>query len=73
MFLLLQTEQYAPALALIEGSDAYAFEKAYSLYRTHQEAEARQALEVAQASKGEDDRGVLHLQAQLVRLTFAPS
>ena len=67
VFLLLQTEQYAPALTLIEGNDKYAFEKAYSLYRTNQEADARNALEVTKRNKGDDDRGVQHLEAQLVR------
>ncbi|EKM53538.1 uncharacterized protein PHACADRAFT_148180 [Phanerochaete carnosa HHB-10118-sp] len=65
VFLLLQTEQYAHALALIEGNDKYAYEKAYSLYRTNQEAGARNALEVSKRNKGDDDRGVLHLEAQL--------
>lgn len=65
VFLLLQTEQYAAALTLIDGNDKYAFEKAYSLYRTNQEAEARIALEETKRSKGDDDRGVQHLEAQL--------
>lgn len=72
LFLLLQTEQYSVALALIDGDDAYAFEKAYSLYRTNQEVEAREALETTKKSKGEDDRGVIHLEAQLVRIQVAP-
>ena len=67
LFLLLQTEQYSAALALTSGSDKYAFETAYSLYRTNRESEARSALETTKRSKGEDDRGVQHLEAQLVR------
>jgi hypothetical protein len=67
LFLLLQTEQYAAALTLTDGNDKYAYERAYSLYRTNKESEARSALEATKHSKGEDDRGVQHLEAQLVR------
>lgn len=70
VFLLLQTEQYAAALSLTDGNDQYAFEKAYSLYRTNQEVEGRQALEVTKQNKGGEDRGVLHLEAQLVRDSY---
>lgn len=66
LFLLLQTEQYDAALSLIDQSDAFVFEKAYSLYRTNSEQEARDALNVLKKSRGEDDRGILHLEAQLV-------
>lgn len=50
-----------------EGGD-YTFEKAYSLYRLHKEADASSALEELKAKSGESevDRGVLHLEAQLV-------
>ncbi|KAI0343443.1 hypothetical protein BDW22DRAFT_1392957 [Trametopsis cervina] len=65
LFLLLQTEQYEAALAILDGDDAHAFEKAYSLYRTNHEWEAREALETTKRQKGEDDRGVIHLEAQL--------
>ncbi|KAF5321017.1 hypothetical protein D9619_002062 [Psilocybe cf. subviscida] len=68
LFLLLQTEQYDPALALIE-SDAdpsrLAYERTYSLYRLQKETEAKDLLEDVKKSKGEDDRGILHLEAQL--------
>ena len=67
MFLLLQTEQYNTALSLTDSNGTYAFEKAYSLYRTNQEADAPNALAVTKQNKGDDDRGVLHLEAQLVR------
>ena len=84
LFLLLQTDQYAAALAMTqaptslpnesstetegEGSDR-AFERAYSLYRLHREEEATGVLDDLKAKSGEEevDRGVLHLEAQLVR------
>lgn len=67
LFLLLQTEDYKAALLLIDTDPAlYAFERAYSLYRLHQEDEAREILSVLKAEK-EDDRGVAHLEAQMVR------
>ncbi|OBZ65817.1 hypothetical protein A0H81_14126 [Grifola frondosa] len=68
LFLLLQTDQYSAALSMISGDGTfseYAFEKAYSLYRLHHESEAREVLNVIKKKKGEDDRGVLHLDAQL--------
>ena len=67
LFLLLQTEQYNAALTLIDSNDEYAFERAYSLYRSNQAAEAREALETTKKQKGQDERGALHLEAQLVR------
>ena len=67
VFLLLQTEQYSAALSLTDGNETYVFEKTYSLYRTNQEVEAREALEATKRNMGDDDRGVLHLEAQLVR------
>ncbi|CDO72671.1 hypothetical protein BN946_scf184985.g90 [Trametes cinnabarina] len=69
LFLLLQTDQYAAALTMIGGEDAngdvHAFEKAYSLYRLHREDEAESVLEKLKAEEQADDRGVLHLEAQL--------
>ncbi|KIP08706.1 hypothetical protein PHLGIDRAFT_104050 [Phlebiopsis gigantea 11061_1 CR5-6] len=65
VFLLLQTEQYGAALSLTDSNETYVFEKGYSLYRTNQEADALKALEVTKKNKGDDDRGVLHLEAQL--------
>ncbi|GLB38054.1 putative TPR-like repeat [Lyophyllum shimeji] len=65
LFLLLQAEQYDAALSFIENSDQHAFEKAYSLYRLQQEDEARQVLQEIKQQEGEEDRGVLHLEAQL--------
>ncbi|KAI0359468.1 hypothetical protein OH77DRAFT_1419967 [Trametes cingulata] len=69
LFLLLQTDQYAAALALIGGqggeADEHAFEKAYSLYRLHREEEATNVLQTLKAKEQEDDRGLLHLEAQL--------
>ncbi|THG95626.1 hypothetical protein EW026_g6065 [Hermanssonia centrifuga] len=65
LFLLLQTEQYNAALTLIDEDDAFASEKAYSLYRTNRESEARETLDAIKSSQGGGDRGVLHLEAQL--------
>ena len=76
LFLLSQTEQYAQALALIgdvnkqndQDKEAFLFERAYTLHRLHQEGGAT---EVLKALKDRDDeegnRGVTHLEAQLVR------
>ncbi|KAH9888503.1 hypothetical protein C8Q73DRAFT_748267 [Cubamyces lactineus] len=69
LFLLLQTDQYAAALAMIagegDGGDAHAFEKAYSLYRLHREEEAASVLEGLKGQDQADDRGLQHLEAQL--------
>ncbi|CAA7260374.1 unnamed protein product [Cyclocybe aegerita] len=68
LFLLLQTEQYNAALDLINSNDdkdKHAYERAYCLYRLQREAEARETLEVIKKEKGEDDRGIVHLEAQL--------
>lgn len=68
LFLLLQTEQYVAALALIGDGDPYAFERTYSLYRLQREAEAVNGLKTLKEGADDDDeRGVLHLEAQLVR------
>lgn len=74
MFLLQQTEQYMPALSLIDSltlqgdvsSSNYEFEKAYSLYRVHREADATGVLEEIKNRDGNENRGVMHLEAQLV-------
>ena len=52
-----------------EEDGDHTFEKAYSLYRLHREADASSALEEIKGKSGADelDRGVLHLEAQLVR------
>lgn len=68
LFLLLQTEQYDKALSIIgnvnnEKSNCN-FEKAYALYRLHNEAEAAAVLAQIKDSQ-RDHRGVLHLEAQL--------
>lgn len=75
LFLLLQTEQYAAALALISSAneqsgqgkdDAFSFEKAYTLHRLHREDEATDALtSLKDGGDVEDNRGVAHLEAQL--------
>ncbi|KAF8181838.1 hypothetical protein BJ912DRAFT_1023532 [Pholiota molesta] len=68
LFLLLQIEQYNEALALIdsdEGPDQYAYERAYALYRLQRASEAREILESIKKNKGEEDRGIIHLEAQL--------
>ncbi|KIL62467.1 hypothetical protein M378DRAFT_81199 [Amanita muscaria Koide BX008] len=67
LFLLLQTEQYNPALELIDSQEdaaKYAFEKAYTLYRLQRESEASQKLEEFKVQKG-TDRGIIHLEAQM--------
>ena len=46
------------------------FEKAYSLYRTNCESETRATIAELKRSKGEDDRGIMHLEAQLVRFAL---
>ncbi|KAF5372845.1 hypothetical protein D9758_001579 [Tetrapyrgos nigripes] len=67
LFLYLQTEQYLPSLDMIESEsgDEHAFEKAYAFYRLQQEDEASAVLEDIKKKKGGDDRGVMHLEAQL--------
>ena len=67
LFLLLQTERYNDALALLEPSEeSSAFERTYSLYRLQQLDEAAQLL--GKVKQGhEQNRGALHLEAQLVR------
>ncbi len=67
LFLLLQTERYSDALALLESSDeSSAFERTYSLYRLQQLDEAAQLLDKVK-QRHEQNRGALHLEAQLVR------
>lgn len=77
LFLLLQTDQYATALQLLESlesSDAkkaktgndYQFDKAYVLYRLHRENEAAEILASLGSSGGDIERGVQHLNAQIV-------
>jgi signal recognition particle subunit SRP72 len=69
LFLLLQTEQYNAALSLISARgdpSSYAFEQAYSLYRLQRE-EAADILSTMKQKTGGEERGVLHLEAQLVR------
>lgn len=66
LFLLLQTERYNDALALLEPFDeSSAFERTYSLYRLQQLDEATQLL--CKVKTKEQNRGALHLEAQLVR------
>ncbi|KAF8623393.1 hypothetical protein AX17_007431 [Amanita inopinata Kibby_2008] len=67
LFLLLQTEQYDPALELINSNEKtirFAFEKAYALYRLQRESEASQTLREIKAQRGAD-RGIIHLEAQM--------
>ncbi len=73
LFLLLQTEQYNAALAMIDQGEGYMFEKAYSLYRINRETEARNTMSELKKAVGENDRGIIHLEAQLVRLTITPT
>jgi signal recognition particle subunit SRP72 len=53
---------YAEALSLLDSKEMY--ERAYTLYRLQRENEARDILE--KMKEGEDDRGTVHLEAQLV-------
>lgn len=71
LFLLLQTEQYEDALTLISTLDVFKqreFEKAYALYRLHKEEEANMHLSQLKGSHktADNNRGVMHLEAQLV-------
>lgn len=72
LFLLLQTEQYDAALALISenGSEGTGreFEKAYALYRLRRESDAGDVLSNVKGGHGPSDfhsRGIIHLEAQL--------
>ncbi|KAH9007595.1 hypothetical protein EDB83DRAFT_2509304 [Lactarius deliciosus] len=65
LFLLLQTERYGDALALLESpNESSLFERTYSLYRLQQLDEAVQLLGKVKR-RHEQNRGVLHLEAQL--------
>ena len=66
LYLLLQTDQYAAALALIDDNGGNAFERMYSLYRLHREDEVEDQLNELKETSSEGDRGVMHLEAQLV-------
>jgi signal recognition particle subunit SRP72 len=72
LFVLLQTEQYEAALSLISTGDKssdseYAFERTYSLYRVQHEQEAAEGLKgLKEENNAENERAVLHLEAQLV-------
>ena len=79
LFLLLQTDQYDVALDTIESasqSDKLDFEKAYCLYRLHEEEKAKELVEKLRATEGgsvgleqESARRLAHLEAQVVSLT----
>jgi signal recognition particle subunit SRP72 len=68
LFLLLQTEQYDAALALIaEINEQCSFERAYALYRIQHEEDATQVLkEIKNNGQEAEQRGAMHLEAQLV-------
>jgi signal recognition particle subunit SRP72 len=71
LFLLLQTERYSDALALLGASNqASVFERAYSSYRLQHIDEAVHLLEGIKQRR-EQNRGALHLEAQLVRSIWA--
>ncbi|CAE6492625.1 unnamed protein product [Rhizoctonia solani] len=69
LFLLLQTDQYARALEIVEnlssGSNSKELEKAYLLYRLHKEKEAKAIVDQVNAS-GASDGGFAHLEAQIL-------
>lgn len=81
LFLLLQTDQYNLALETIESashSDKLEFEKAYCLYRLHEEERARELVEKLRLTEGgsvsleqESARRLAHLEAQVVSLNEA--
>lgn len=80
LFLLLQTEQYDAALALISDNKSEGtsreFEKAYALYRLHREFDASDVLSNVKGTEGPSEfhsRGIIHLEAQLVSLHHSPS
>jgi len=65
LFLLLQTDRYGDALALLEASvEPSVFERAYSSYRLQHLDEAAHILEGIKHGQ-ERSRGALHLEAQL--------
>ncbi|CAE6388539.1 unnamed protein product [Rhizoctonia solani] len=68
LFLLLQTDQYARALDIVNtlssGSDSRQLEKAYLLYRLHKEKEAKAIVDQAKG-KGASEGGFAHLDAQI--------
>jgi signal recognition particle subunit SRP72 len=66
LFLLLQTEQYDNALALVDGQSSRGYENAYALYRLQREDDARAVLEKTETEADVDQRGVSHLEAQMV-------
>jgi hypothetical protein len=66
LFLLLQTERYIDALALLgDSNESSAFERAYSLYRLQRLDEAAQLIDGIKQRQNQN-RGALHLEAQLV-------
>jgi hypothetical protein len=70
LFLLLQIDQYQSALTVIDGSrdrSRLAFENVYALYRSHENVNAHEATKSLK-EKNPEDRGLAHLEAQLVRL-----
>ncbi len=69
LFLLLQTERYSDALALLgDANQSSVFERAYSSYRLQHLDEAVRLLDGIK-ERQEPSRGALHLEAQLVRST----
>ncbi|KAI0001005.1 hypothetical protein BJV77DRAFT_1096406 [Russula vinacea] len=65
LFLLLQTERYSDALALLGASKrSSVFERAYSSYRLQHLDEAAHLLDGIKQGR-EQNRGALHLEAQL--------
>jgi signal recognition particle subunit SRP72 len=75
--LLLHNEQYLAALALsetlLEGEEHASFQvlfgKAYALYRLTREQEAADVVKIIKPEGGHEERGVLHMEAQIVSVS----
>jgi hypothetical protein len=71
LFLLLQTERYSDALALLgDSNQSSVFERAYSSYRL-QHLDGAVSLLDGIKQRREQNRGALHLEAQLVSSIWA--
>lgn len=80
MVLLLQTEQYKPALDLAsslrednQNSFQIIFGMAYALYRLNREKEASDVVKTLIAKGDYEDRGLIHMKAQIVCFSIPPT